>query len=101
MFLISTGKSEEDAALSFDQRIASLVVRVTNLISTHVTRSLQPQHRLAFATALCAAIAADEGNLTKTNWRSLISPEVNDPVRFFFRFILLDFELYMLFRILN
>ncbi|XP_047493548.1 dynein axonemal heavy chain 6-like [Penaeus chinensis] len=73
--ITSGGRTE---TLSFDQRIHSLVVSVTQLVVTHVSRALHPAHRLAFTTALCAAISADAGTLTPPAWRAVLDPSVLD-----------------------
>lgn len=77
MCITSGGRTE---TLSFDQRIHSLVVSVTQLVVTHVSRALHPAHRLAFTTALCAAISADAGTLTPPAWRAVLDPSVLDEV---------------------
>ncbi|XP_066941286.1 LOW QUALITY PROTEIN: uncharacterized protein [Macrobrachium rosenbergii] len=69
--ITSGGRGE---ALSFDQRISSLVESVTELVVNHVSRALHPNHRLAFITALCAAVAANEGHLTPPAWRVILHP---------------------------
>ncbi|KAK4320286.1 hypothetical protein Pmani_008796 [Petrolisthes manimaculis] len=77
---ISGGDRTE--ALSFDQRIESLVRSVTQLVVTHVSRALCPSHRLAFTSALCAAIAADEDILKADTWRLILDPSYMDQVCF-------------------
>nr|XP_045596412.1 uncharacterized protein LOC123757069 [Procambarus clarkii] len=73
---ISGGDRTE--ALSFDQRIDSLVCSVTQMVVTHVSRALHPNHRLAFTTALCAAIAANEDVLKPPVWRAVLDPTTLD-----------------------
>lgn len=81
---ISGGDRTE--ALSFDQRIESLVGSVTQLVVTHVSRALCPSHRLAFTTALCAAIAAEDEILKSDTWRLILDPSSLDQVRLGIKF---------------
>ncbi|KAK3885101.1 hypothetical protein Pcinc_010652 [Petrolisthes cinctipes] len=76
---ISGGDRTE--ALSFDQRIESLVRSVTQLVVTHVSRALCPSHRLAFTSALCAAIAADEDTLKADTWHLILDPSYVDQAK--------------------
>lgn len=75
---ITSGDRNE--ALSFDQRIDSLVKTVTQLVVTHVSRALCPSHRLAFTTGLCAAVAADQMTLRLPTWRAIIDLSLHDEV---------------------
>lgn len=80
LFSVCITCKDRTEALSFDQRIYSLVCSVTQLVVTHVSRALQPAHRLAFTTALCAAVSAHEGALKPPVWRAILDPSHLDEV---------------------
>ncbi|KAK4312616.1 hypothetical protein Pmani_015958 [Petrolisthes manimaculis] len=82
LFSACISGGERTETLSFDQRIESLVRSVTQLVVTHVSRALCPSHRLAFTSALCAAIAADEDILKADTWRLILDPSYMDQVCF-------------------
>ncbi|XP_068222058.1 dynein axonemal heavy chain 6-like [Palaemon carinicauda] len=74
LFSLCITSGGQGEALSFDQRISSLVESVTQLVVNHISRALHPNHRLAFITALCAAVASNEGQLTPPAWRVILHP---------------------------
>lgn len=61
---------------------------MTQLVVTHVSRALCPSHRLAFTTALCAAIAAEDDILKSDTWRLILDPSSLDQVRLWISFLL-------------
>ena len=80
LFSVCITSGDRTEALSFDQRIDSLVKSVTQLVVTHVSRALRPTHRLAFTTALCAAVAAEQGTLKHATWSAILDPNCYDEV---------------------
>lgn len=63
--------SEEVEAMSFDQRISSLVASVTERTCGHVTRAIRPTHKQAFLSTLAAAVQYGGGFLTLRLWRAI------------------------------
>lgn len=80
LFSVCITSGDRTEALSFDQRIDSLVKTVTQLVVTHVSRALCPSHRLAFTTGLCAAVAAEQMTLRLPTWRAILDPSLHDEV---------------------
>ncbi|KAK8381811.1 hypothetical protein O3P69_015079 [Scylla paramamosain] len=78
LFSVCITSGDRTEALSFDQRIDSLVKSVTQMVVTHVSRALRPTHRLAFTTSLCAAIAAEQGTLRRATWAAILDPNCYD-----------------------
>lgn len=67
--------------MSFDQRIDTLVLGLTQRISTYVKRSIEVNHRLVFLMGLTANVSYENEELSMTTWKALTKKEVTNVVR--------------------